>query len=312
MKKKRDMRPLPFFLLFLTLAASCVLEDKPVDPGTDAGTDSGPGSCTPPCSDDTPICNTDSECVACTPGAEDYCTDQAQVCKTEGVICVDCNTSAECDDPEAAHCAAGTNECESCEGDTDCDNVDGLPRCQAGICVECTPANEASDCLGTSCDPRTFACTETNVGSRETCEPCVADSECGEEGNRCVLMEYEGQPYPDPLTGFCLKSIELAGSCTNPYRIVIRRTSLSGAAADDYCGINEDLATCEAVRALLADEPCNPENGDSDCPQPSGLCRELPGVLDRCTYLCGSVVECVTPGATCGSSGSGGDDYCGG
>jgi hypothetical protein len=125
-------------------------------------------------------------------------------------------------------------------------------------------------------------------------------------------MTYDGLRYPNEEIGFCLKSIELGGSCANPYRIVVRRTSLSGAAADDYCGINEDLATCPAVRALLADTPCNPVNGDQDCPQPAGLCRELPGMLNRCTYLCSSVVECVTPGSTCGSSGSGDDKYCGG
>ena len=124
-----------------------------------------------------------------------------------------------------------------------------------------------------------------------------------------------GTRFPDDNMGFCLKSIDLGGSCTNPYRIVVTRTSLSGAEADDYCGINEDLATCPAVRALLADDPCAPANEDQDCPQPAGLCRELPGMLNRCTYLCSSVVECMSPpapGSTCDSSGSGGDAYCGG
>jgi hypothetical protein len=181
-----------------------------------------------------------------------------------------------------------------------------------GAAAECTPDTEDVDCGGKSCDPLTGACTDTTVGSRETCEACVADSECGENGNRCVPMTYDGLRYPNEGIGFCLKSIELGGSCANPYRIVVRRTSLSGAAADDYCGINEDLATCQAVRALLASTPCNPVNGDQDCPQPAGLCRELPGMLNRCTYLCSSVVECVTPGSTCGSSGPGGDNFCGG
>ncbi|UCF48143.1 MAG: hypothetical protein JSU89_13370, partial [Myxococcales bacterium] len=111
--------------------------------------------------------------------------------------------------------------------------------------------------------------------------------------------------------------IDLGGSCTNPYRTVVTRPSLSGAEADDYCGINEDLTTCQAVRALLADTPCDPANGDQDCPQPAGRCRELPGALNRCTYLCSSLVECVTPGSSCDSSGAGGSggaggDYCGG
>jgi hypothetical protein len=235
---------------------------------------------------------------------------------------VDCNESSDCDDADAAHCNAETNECEGCRSDTDCNGIDGLPRCAADTdtCVQCTPETEEPDCLGKSCNPETFTCTDTAVGSVATCEECVSDSECGEAGNRCVAMEYQDEAYPDSQTGFCLKSIDLGGSCTNPYRIVITRTSLSGAEADDYCGINEDLATCQAVRALLADDPCNPVNEDLDCPQPSGLCRELPGMLNRCTYLCSDVVECKSPpapGSTCDSSGAGGAGgaggaYCGG
>jgi hypothetical protein len=307
------MRWVAFFLLFLTLAAGCVLEDKPVDPGIDGGIDGG--ICDPPCTDGTPICNANSQCVQCAAEADGECTDPTPVCEAGGFDCVECNTSAECNDPNMAHCHEDTHECDACVGDADCNGINGLPRCQADACVQCTPAMEEDDCSGDSCDPRTFTCTGTEVGSVATCEECVSDSECGEAGNRCVLMAYNGQPYPSLETGFCLKSIELGGSCTNPYRIVLRRTSVSGADADDYCGINENLATCQAVRALLADDLCTPENGDLDCPQPSGLCRELPGVLNRCTYLCGSVVECVSspaPGSTCGSSGSGGDDYCGG
>jgi hypothetical protein len=90
------------------------------------------------------------------------------------------------------------------------------------------------------------------------------------------------------------------------------KPSLSGAAIDDYCGINENLATCPAVRALLADTECDPSDGDGDCPDPAGLCRELPGAVNRCTYLCASIVECDVPGSTCDSSGPSDEDYCGG
>jgi hypothetical protein len=308
------MKWVAFFLLLLTLAPGCVLEDKPVDPGVDGGA----GSCTPPCSDDTPFCTAESECVACTPEADDYCTDMAQVCKSDGVTCVDCNGSAECDDPDAAHCDAETNECESCEGDSDCNGIGGLPRCPAGTCVECTPANEATDCLGTSCDPRTFACTGTDVGSRETCETCVADSECGEEGNaseqhRCVEMFYDGDQYPDEDAGFCLKVFS-PGGCEQPYAIRISdRDSLSGEPVQSYCGINETLATCPAVRALDQNQEC-PGGEDVECPT-AGLCRDVGGLSNRCTYLCGDETQCdkaPNPGSTCGSSGSGSDDYCGG
>ena len=55
------MKWVAFFLLVLTLAAGCVLEDKPVDPGIDGGIDGG--MCNPPCTDDAPVCNSESNCV---------------------------------------------------------------------------------------------------------------------------------------------------------------------------------------------------------------------------------------------------------
>jgi hypothetical protein len=302
------MRLLAFFLVVLTLSAGCVLEDKPVIP-EDGGVEAGPCGI---CEFETPVCNDELQCVECTAALDEFCTEMALVCKTGAFVCVACNANSECNDATAARCDAMQNECAGCQGETDCIGIEGRPVCDDRTCVQCTPGTEDVDCGGKSCDPLTRACTDTEVGSLETCEECVADSECGEEGNRCVPMTYDGLRYPNEGIGFCLQSIELGGSCANPYRIVVRRTSLSGAAADDYCGINEDLATCQAVRALLADTPCNPVNGDQDCPQPAGLCRELPGMLNRCTYLCSSVVECVTPGSTCGSSGSGSDKYCGG
>ena len=310
MKKERGMRSLAFFLAILTLAAGCVLEDKPVIP-EDGGVEAGPCGI---CEFATPVCNDDLQCVECTAEEDSFCTDQSLVCKTGAFECVECNASSDCNDPSAARCDPEQNECGGCESEADCIGIEGLPVCDNRTCVQCTPATEGVDCGWTSCDPLTRECTETTVGSRGTCEECVADSECGQDGNRCVPMNYDGARYPNEGIGFCLKSIDLGGSCANPYRIVVTRTSLSGAAADDYCGINENLATCQAVRALLADTPCNPVNADQDCPQPAGLCRELPGMVNRCTYLCSSLVECVTPGSTCDSSGAGGagGDYCGG
>jgi hypothetical protein len=329
------MKSLAFFLAVLTLAAGCVLEDKPVIPA-DGGVEAGPCGV---CELETPICNDDLQCVECTAESNSLCLEKMLVCKTDAFECVECNASSDCNlekmlvcktdafecvecnassdcnDPAAAGCNTELNECEECQSEADCIGIEGRLVCDDGTCVECTPATEGVDCGETSCDPLTRECTETTVGSRETCETCVADSECGVEGNRCVPMTYDGLRYPNNESGFCLKSIDLGGSCTNPYRIVITRTSLSGVAADDYCGINEDLTTCQAVRALLGDLACDPVNGDQDCPQPAGLCRELPGILNRCTYLCSDVVECKSPpapGSTCGASGSGGDKYCGG
>ncbi len=81
------MRWVAFFLLFLTLAAGCVLEDKPVDPGIDGGIDGG--ICDPPCTDGTPICNANSQCVQCTAEADGECTDPTPVCEAGGFDCVE-------------------------------------------------------------------------------------------------------------------------------------------------------------------------------------------------------------------------------
>jgi len=312
------MRCLAFFLAVLTSAAGCVLEDKPVIP-EDGGVEAGPCEL---CPLDAPICNDSLQCVECTAEKDSFCTEQTLVCKTGAFDCVDCNTSSDCNDPAAARCNTAQNECEECEGSADCTSIQGRPVCDNGTCVQCTPDTEDVDCEGKSCDPRTELCTETTLSSLETCEACVADSECGLEGSpseehRCVEMFYPtGERFPDDETGFCLK-VFAPGGCEQPYAIRISdRESLSGDPLESYCGINETLATCPAVRALSQNDAC-PLGEDSECPQ-SGLCRDVGGLPNRCTYPCASVVECLEndpdgrPGSTCASSGSGGDKYCGG
>ncbi|NNK09584.1 MAG: hypothetical protein HKP50_19945 [Myxococcales bacterium] len=318
-----------FFLWSLSFAAGCIIEDRPIAPPGDGGVDAGPcGTCPV----DQPVCTSALQCVQCTADDDDYCTAQALVCNPESSTCVGCSGDADCTEPNAARCSDGM--CTACDDRRQCDDVDGLPgilnACNdEGVCVDCTPESEAETCPDSrACNPRTEECTDVQIGRLEVCEQCVSDSQCGDDGDvseahRCVPMFYETQEnrFPDGDTGFCLKSIELGGTCVNPFRIPVTRSSLSGADPDEYCGINEELATCPAVRALIEDQDCNPANGDDDCPQPSGLCKELPGMTNSCTYLCGDIVECKSPpapGSTCdspgtgGVGGSGGDDYCGG
>jgi len=314
---------LAFFLAVVTLAAGCVLEDKPIIPD-DGGVEAGPCGI---CAFETPVCNDELQCVECTADLDDFCTEMALVCKTGAFVCVACNANSECNDAAAARCDAMQNECAGCESEADCIGIEGRPVCDDRTCVQCTPGTEDVDCGGKSCDPATFMCTGMKVGSLETCQECVADSECGENGSaseahRCVEMFYPvGERFPDSETGFCLK-VFAPGECAQPYAIRISdRESLSGDPLESYCGINETLATCLAVRALKErlNERCS--NGD-DCPE-SGLCRDVGGLPDRCTYHCASVVECLendpegTPGSTCDSSGAGGAGgagvpYCGG
>jgi hypothetical protein len=312
------MRLLAFFLVVLTLSAGCVLEDKPVIP-EDGGVEAGPCGI---CEFETPVCNDGLQCVECTADLDDFCTEMALVCKTGAFVCVACNANSDCNDAAAARCDTMQNECAGCQGAADCIGIEGRPVCDDRTCVQCTPGTEDVDCGGKSCDPLTRECTETTVGSRETCEECVADSECGEDGSaseahRCVEMFYPvGERFPNDATGFCLKTTQ--GGCEQPYSITLSmRPSLSGPPLNNYCGINEQLAACPAVRALVRNQTCLSGNTD-ECPQPTGLCQQVGDLQTRCTYPCASLVECLEndpdgrPGSTCGSSGSGSGKYCGG
>jgi hypothetical protein len=326
------MRFAAFFLGVLLAASACVVEDKPIaDAGLDGGADGGGDASTcGGCPAEMPVCIEDeARCVECTVADDAYCEDRAQVCDEENNVCQDCITEDGCcvDDEtcsaaEASVCDLDTNTCTECQTDTDCDGVDGLDptgnACDDGVCVECTPASEADTCANNrSCNPATNECTDTEVGSLEVCDPCVADSECGEDGVaseafRCVPMTYEGSRFPDEDTGFCLKTTD--GGCVRPYAVTLSdRTSLSGPESrSDYCGIEEALTTCDAVIALIADDRC-PGGADEECAT-GGVCRDVGSLPNRCTYLCGLAAQCPedAPADTCGSSGSGGEDYCGG
>jgi hypothetical protein len=328
LKEGRNMKWALCFLVSLLLATACVVEDKPVaDAGTGGtGGTAGDAGNLCGCPDDRPVCIEDTQtCVECTPEDSGACDGSAPVCDPDSNTCI-CRDDDDCTDPAAAKCNAETRTCRACDDSTQCDGVTGLDPtdnvCNSeGVCVDCTVETEAETCPeGDSCHPTEEACTGVPVGSLRECDACVADSQCGDGTSpslayRCVPLNYQQQRYPDESTGFCLKSIELGGSCNNPFRIVVTRPSLSGEPPDAYCGINEGLTTCDAVQALIEDAECNPENGDDDCPQPAGLCRELPGALNRCTYRCASIVECIeapAPGSSCANGDGTSEAYCGG
>jgi len=322
------MRWLACLLGLLALGTGCVLEDKPVDPvdgGNDAGNDAGLcGGCT---DDPTkPVCNENLECVQCTVDDYTYCTERSLVCDTESSTCVQCVGNADCTAPDAARCDA--HECKPCDDAAQCSNVDDLPvgtnACDDGLCVDCTPETELDTCANhKSCNPDTKACTDTTVGSLSTCEACVADSECGDNGapstaHRCVPMYYPPPQtrFPDEHTGFCLKIFSIGG-CEQPYAIrMSNRESLSDDTAETYCGISETLTTCPAVRALDRNQGC-PGSTNDECPE-GGICRDIDGLPTRCTYKCDADQQCLpigsnpdnpNPGSSCGSDD---DAYCGG
>jgi hypothetical protein len=143
----------------------------------------------------------------------------------------------------------------------------------------------------------------------DKCEPCVADSECvgGDQASpdaRCVPMSFQGVAREG---GFCLRRV--SSVCGRQYKIVINAVSLSGAPAEDYCGIDQATTRCEAVLDLANARSCT-EGMDSACgctrdqdgnctdSGQGGLCKTVGPDANRCTYACGTVEDCPS-GKTC-------------
>jgi hypothetical protein len=290
---------------------ACFCRERPADPlcstpfdgGTDAGDiDAGPcGVCTAPnlhCDDAT------SSCVECTDDA--HCTTGTARTCSAAHQCVECEMNQDCTDPMNSLCDEGT--CSPCVENTDCD-ITGLGVCDTGTCVECTE-DDATGCAGNPCT-RDNTCSDFGI-AQELCEPCDTDENCGGAPSYCVPMRYMGVDRPG---GYCLTG-GTPPTCERPYSIALTgRTTLSEEGGLTFCGINEMLATCEAVRALVEDATC-PGGTDDECPQPSGLCRRVGALMNRCTYACsGAASECIDPptaGSTCDNGGAGAGDYCGG
>ena len=187
------------------------------------------------------------------------------------------------------------------------------------IAVEpvCTPGTERSSCSGTSCDPTTLVCTTMMLASRGTCETCFSDTNCASSDHRCVWMNYQGEPFPDERTGFCLKvtepvTIDDDGGyvCEPPFTVtLVARQSPSGGKDQTYCGIHEKITTCMAVLAFHQRKLC-PSGRDDECP-PGGLCRAIATSGKKtefaCTYACTEDAECSSSTGRVSCAG-----YCGG
>lgn len=286
-------------------------ECVPLD-GTDAGPrDAEPdaaGPCPTACTGMRPVCDEENGvCVQCDAEDDSACTGDTPICDVADNVCVGCMGDGDCSDPTAARCVSGM--CVGCNDSGQCDGIEGLGVCEpgAGTCVQCTELDDSA-CGGNPCTSEN-TCSDYGT-TQETCEPCDTDANCGTADHYCVPMRYDGMDRPG---GYCLKDGAAAGGCQRPFTVPLSgRTSLSGETGLRYCGVNETNATCEAVRALLADESCST---DADCPE-GGLCRTVGLTPDRCTYRCAGASECLqdpTAGSTCNEgTPPSGTDYCGG
>jgi hypothetical protein len=256
--------------------------------------------CKPACGSPKPICDeANNTCVECL--EPDDCPTGLKTKCNDNNICVEClNAATDCVNASASRCDNGA--CAKCMSNADCEHIAGAGVCDDGSCVACTVADDSA-CGTKSCNLATKSCTQTTKGTVATCKPCLADNECvgGNQADpdaRCVPMEFQGTPRPG---GFCLR--RAAKTCTRPYTIGITGQSLSGASAENYCGIDQQNVTCEAVVDLVdsrtcaasADTACGcKRDKDGKCTDAGkgGLCRDLAVVQDRCTYQCGTTDHC--------------------
>ena len=247
------------------------------------------------CDGDTPVCDTaNTTCVGCL--GDENCSGDTPVCDTSSTTCVACLDNTSCESPDASLCGVDQT-CGACMADADCSHL-GLNRCVQGVCSECTVATEQDDCGNNACLPD-GTCGDTPLESLTACQPCQADNECFAD-HRCVPMNF-GDPAM-PHGNYCLKTA--SSVCEQPYRVAINAQSVSGAASEDYCGINETNTTCEAIIDLRGSKPCT---NDDECGAQGlgdGLCKTILGA-DVCTIACGDNAQC-TNGRTCDAA----ENYC--
>jgi hypothetical protein len=254
------------------------------------------------CGESAPRCDPSSHtCVACL--ADEDCGGDTPICELRTQTCVQCVQSTDCASPEKPQC--GGNTCGACTGSAACAGRADATVCDlgagsatAGQCVQCTVMDE-SPCAGHACEPVTKHCTDRPLASKHTCEPCIADSECV-AGHRCIALQFAGAPRAN---AYCMR--QLSTGCAPPFMSApLRRGSRSGAAPEDFCGINEQNVTCEAIAGLVTGVAC-PGGTDAECGRDGSLCRTVNGGLNYCTYACTLAAQCPA-GVACGSS------YCGG
>lgn len=266
----------------------------------------------------TPACSR-GLCVQCTEDNKSLCTGSTPACDPASGACVQCASDKDCAFPERAACGPDRT-CGVCKEDADCTRFGRVCEIGSGMCVECRPSTESTDCRtdkacdpsttdcpGTACDPETKLCTRTPRGTLGICVACVADSEC-QRDHRCIPLYFGKDAGRQELGGYCMKIG--ATTCSEQYRAapIEGRISLSGHAPEPYCGINEELTTCPAILALEQDRSCS-DGRPQTCSALGARCAAVNFGANHCTYACVTNRECPSS-APCG--GPQNATYCGG
>lgn len=249
------------------------------------------------------VCGPSNVCVQCTESEKTACATPMPACDPQTHLCVACNMDPEC--AETTPVCTAQHTCEKCSQDAHCKRFGKVCDEAAGSCVACTIDSEALQCGNNSCNPATKQCTLTPRASVAQCQACVADSEC-ETNHRCLEMFFGTGAARMSLSGRCMK--RSSTGCALPYGgAPISRQSLSGAPAENYCGISEARTSCEAIRKLQQGAGCSAGN-DSACAAPGALCRTVNSISNICSYACENNLECPM-NAACPATGA--DKHCG-
>jgi hypothetical protein len=240
------------------------------------------------------------------------CTEPTPICDESNGTCVACLDHPDCTEADAAKCDGG--ECVPCDDSAQCAHVPNAEVCDAGACVECTLGEEDACTGGKTCDLVAKACVDVPAHSVDNCEECTNDQQCV-SGLRCIPMDFQASFHGY----YCLA--QPSPMCPRPFQITINKASISEAAPTNYCGIEQNLATCEAVLALVqglfcssADGMCSLTQGGPEFAVPGAVCEQVGVAGLLCTYPCGTVPECpqTGPGASCGDGDMSPPGWCGG
>ena len=306
------MRPSELALSALTLLAAATL-----GPACGDDHDPGPGTSSSSSGDTTSSSGGGGQAGGGGSGGAEPCggpcQDPTPLCDTMTNTCVACLGHSDCTAADAARCDAGS--CVACKDSAECAGVADAAVCSSGTCVQCALSDESACSGSKTCDLLAGKCVEVAPGSVLNCKACTNDNQCA-TGHRCIPMDFEKKPHGH----YCLK--DAAQGCGKPFLVPVNEQSISGAATTDYCGIEQDLATCEAVLALRddwlctnTDGMCSPQMGAPEQAVPGALCRKVGIAIDnRCTYACAQGNQCLSgsPGNTCGKGDEQPPGWCGG
>ncbi len=225
-------------------------------------------------------------------------------------FCVECLKTADCTDPQASFCDAGS--CSPCQTNEDCAHLTGTTVCDAptGECVECTGTDYAScgthDGTPLVCDSLIRTCSDRKEHAAVECNTCISDAE-RKLGQRCAREVFDGTE----LGYRCFWEPEAegapAGCPAAPPYVVLKSdvTSIDGVMADvctlkvSTCKAHEDFGNvdCEAAEDVPDPSLCGePDLNDAGC--------EFSGSVGddnyyRCTVRCAAHEVCPSEGLEC-------------